>query len=170
MDTQASTLAAIRANRTLLDDPDPTTPVLKAVATALRSALTDEHKHYSATLTGEQAKLDVHPAWSALDPAKQTELLQSAGIAALALPTTTSDADLLSALKTRDLAGWQTLTDALPTRFAQSLAAAVKEAEPKARRVSLPGATIHDQEELDDWLDQARAEIETALGEGPVIL
>jgi hypothetical protein len=169
MDTQASTLAAIRINRTLLDDPDPTIPVLKAVATALRAALTSAQGHYSSTLTGEQAKLDAHPAWSALDAAKQTELLQSAGITVLELPTTNSDDELLSALQTRDLASWQTLTDALPTRFAQTLAAAIKEAEPKARSISLPGVTIHDQAELDDWLAGVRAEVEAALSEGPVI-
>ncbi len=79
------------------------------------------------------------------------------------MPATQSDDELLAALKGRDLAGWQTLADALPTRFAQALAAAIKESEPKARRVSLPGATIHDQAELDTWLGQARAGIEAAL-------
>ena len=170
MDTQASTLAAIRTNRSLLDDPDPTTTVLKAVATALRTALTDAHGHYSSTLTCEQAKLNAHPVWLTLDATKQTELLQSAGITVLELPTTNSDDELLSALKARDLAGWKTLADALPTRFSQALAAAIEEAQPTARRISLPGATIHDQADLEGWLDQARTEIETALGDGPVIL
>jgi len=77
---------------------------------------------------------------------------------------------LLAAVKARDLSGWQTLAEALPTRFEQALAAAIKESEPKARRVSLPGATIHDETELDAWLARARAEIEIALDDGPVIL
>ena len=170
MDAQASTLAAVRTNRSLLDDPDPTTSVLKAVGTTLRTALTEAHGHYSATLAAEQAKLDAHPAWQALPATKQSALLQSAGINSLPMPATQSDDELLAALKGRDLAGWQTLADALPTRFAQALAAAIKESEPKARRISLPGATIHDESELEDWLDQARAEIEAALGDGPVIL
>ena len=41
--------------------------------------------------------------------------------------------------------------------------AAIKEAEPKARRVNLPGATIHDIAELDDWLERVRGEVEDAL-------
>lgn len=170
MDSQASTLAAIRTNRTLLDDPDPTASVLKAVGTALRTALADAHAHYGAVLTTEQAALDDHPVWQALLPPKQAALLQSAGINALAPPVTDTDESLLAALKIRDLAGWQTLTDALPTRFAQALASAIKEAEPKASRISLPGATIHDQAELEDWLDKVRGEVETALASGPVIL
>jgi hypothetical protein len=170
MDTQASTLAAIRSNRSLLDDPDPTTNVLKAVGTALRSALTAAHEHHVKTMAAEQAKLDAHPAWQALSPTTQQALLQSAGIASQPMPDTGTDDELLTALQTRDLSGWQTLADALPTRFDQALAAAIKEAEPKARRVSLPGATIHDIAELDDWLDRVRGEVEDALAQGPVIL
>lgn len=170
MDTQASTLAAIRTNRSLLDAPDPTASVLKAVGTALRTALSAAHGRYSASLASEQAKLDAHPAWKALPSPKQAALLQAAGIAALSSPVVDTDNALLAALKARDLAGWSTLADALPTRFAQALSAAIKEAEPKARRIYLPGATIHDQTELEDWLDQARAEIEEALADGPVIL
>jgi hypothetical protein len=170
MDAQASTLAAIRTNRSLLDDPDPTSSVLKSVGSALRAALTAAHAHHAATLAAEQGKLDAHPAWQALPPPKQAALLQSASIAALPLPAMGSDEELLSALKARDLPAWKTLADALPTRFAQALAAAIKEAEPKAQRISLPGATIHNQAELEDWLDQARTEIELALSTGPVIL
>jgi hypothetical protein len=170
MDTQASTLAAIRGNRSLLDDPDPTTNVLKAVGTALRSALTAAHAHHVQTMAAEQAKLDAHAAWRALSPGKQEALLQSAGIYSQAMPNAGTDNELLTALQTRDLAGWQTLADALPTRFDQALAAAIKESEPKARRISLPGATIHDIEELDDWLDRVRGEVEEALAAGPVIL
>ncbi len=170
MDAQASTLAAVRTNRSLLDDSNPTTSVLKAVGTTLRTALTEAHGHYGATLAAEQAKLDAHPAWQALPATKQSALLQSAGINSLPMPATQSDDALLAALKGRDLAGWQKLADALPTRFAQALGLAIKEPAPKARRISLPGATIHDEAELEDWLDRARAEIEAALGDGPVIL
>jgi hypothetical protein len=170
MDAHASTLDAIRANRSLLDDPDPTNSVLKTVGSALRAALTAAHAHHAATLAAEQAKFAAHPAWQALPPPKQVALLQSAGVAALPLPAMGSDEELLSALKARDLSAWKTLADALPTRFAQALAAAIREAEPKAQSISLPGATIRNQAELEDWLDQARREIELALTTGPVIL
>ncbi len=170
MDAEASTLEAIRANRSLLDDPDPTSTVLKAVGTALRGALTQAQGRYAAALDAQQAKLDAHPTWSALPRSKQSALLQTAGIHPLTMPGTDSDEDLLAALQARDLSAWRTLTDALPTRFDQALAAAIKEAEPKAQRVFLPGATIHDEAELEDWLDAARAEIAAALAHGPVIL
>jgi hypothetical protein len=134
MDTQASTLAAIRTNRSLLDDPDPTVSVLKAVGTALRAALSAAHGHYAATLAAEQAKLDAHPAWQALPPSKQAACSKPQGIAALSPcrpPTPTRRCSPPS--RPGICPAWQTLADALPTRFIQALAAAIKEAEPKAR-------------------------------------
>ena len=44
------------------------------------------------------------------------------------------------------------------------------EAEPKARRLTLTAATIHDQAELDAWLNLSKSAIEAALQAGPVIL
>ena len=170
MDTQAQTLEAIRANRSLLDDPDPTATVLQAVATALRGALAQAQAHHAATLAAEQARLDAQPVWAALPEASRADLLRQAGAVAQALPPTGNDAELLAALQQRDLRGWRDLADALPTRCAQALAAAIKAAEPKARRVTLPGATIHNPAELDTWLAKARGEIEAALAQGPVIL
>jgi hypothetical protein len=68
------------------------------------------------------------------------------------------------------LANWQAQTDALPAQFDKALAAAIIEAEPKARRVSLGAATIHNKAELDAWLNQSKDVIEAALKAGPVIL
>ena len=65
---------------------------------------------------------------------------------------------------------WQSQTDALAAQFDKALATAIIEAEPKARRIALAGATIHNQGELDEWLNKSRNAIESALKDGPVIL
>lgn len=169
-DAHAETLVAIRTNRSLLDDPDPTVTVLKSLGTALRAALKAAADQYAATLAGQRAKLEAHPVWSALPEPKRASLLLAAGVIDRILPPTGTDAELLAALQAQDLAAWQTQTDALPTRCAQALATAIKETEPKATRVSLPSATLRNQAELEEWLEQARAEIEAALVEGPVIV
>jgi hypothetical protein len=142
----------------------------RQISSALRNGLTAAHAHCAATLAAEQAKLDAHPAWQGLPPLKQAALLQSAGITLLPLTAMGTDEELLSALENRDLAAWKTLAEALPTRCAQPLAAAIKEAEPKAQRISLPGATIRNQAELEDWLADVRVAVEAALAERPVIL
>ena len=87
-----------------------------------------------------------------------------------AAPATGSDEQLLSVLLSCSLANWQSRTDALTAQFDKALAAAIIEAEPKARRVTLATATIHDQAELDAWLNNSKIAIEAALKDGPVIL
>jgi hypothetical protein len=42
--------------------------------------------------------------------------------------------------------------------------------EPKAQRVVLPAATIHNTTELDQWLAGVRKQVEEKLKEGPVTL
>ena len=166
----AATLDAIQANRSLLHEPDPVTPVIQAVGGALRSALRQAHSEHDRILAEERARLDANPVWAALSPEGQEALLSSAGIAARPAPVMGSDEDLLTALRACDLATWRAHTDALPTRFAQALAAAIQETEPRARCVSLPAATLHDTAEMEAWLMAVREQILEGLSEGPVIV
>jgi hypothetical protein len=166
----SSTLTAIRANRSLLDDPDPVSHILKAVGNALRSGLTQAHKTYTGMFAAQTARIGSHAAWQKLPEDKRQALLSDAGAVQKAAPATGSDEQLLCALQSCSLDNWQSRTDALAAQFDKALAAAVIEAEPKARRVTLAAATIHDQEELDAWLNNSKTAIEAALKNGPVIL
>jgi hypothetical protein len=62
----AATLIAIRANRSLLDHPDPVAPVLKAAANALRAALTQAHQTHADQFTAQIARISGHAAWQQL--------------------------------------------------------------------------------------------------------
>lgn len=166
----SATLIAIRANRSLLDDPDPVSHVLKAVANALRAGLANAHKAYTDIFTTQTERINGNPVWQKLPEAKQQSLLSNAGAMQRTAPTTGSDEQLLSALQDCSLANWQSQTDALAAQFDKALSSAIIEAEPKARRITLPAATIHTQTELDAWLNQSKNAIETALKDGPVIL
>jgi hypothetical protein len=166
----AETLQAIQAHRSLLDDPNPADSVLSTVAPALREALASAYEHYQRVMTDERARLAAHPAWASLDESKQEAFLRDAGVVRRPAPITATNAELLLALQHCDLAGWRTQANALSTCFAAALTAALKEAEPKAQRIVLAGATIRNNEELEAWLDAARARLEQALSNGPVIL
>ena len=61
------------------------------------------------------------------------------------------------------------MTKALPARIDDALAAAAALLEPKARTVSLPGAMLKSETEIDEWLTKVRAAIFVALADGPVI-
>ncbi len=164
------TLAVIRANRSLLDDPDPVSYVLHAVSNALRVSLAQAYKAYSEMFTVQTMRINSNPVWQKLADMKRQYLLSSVGASQRAIPTTGSDEQLLAALQSCSLANWQSQTDALAAQFDKALAAAIIEAEPKARRVTLSAATIHNQTELDAWLIKSKTAVEAALKEGPVIL
>ena len=165
-----ATLIAIRANRSLLDDPDPVSHVLKAVANALRAGLGHAHKTHTEMFVTQTARINSNAAWQKITEEKRQSLLSNAGALQRTAPAAGSDEQLLSALQSCSLANWQSQTDALAAQFDKALAAAIIEAEPKARRVTLTAATIHDQAELDDWLNKSKTAIEAALKDGPVIL
>ncbi len=163
-------LDAVHDHRSLLDEPDPVSPVLKSVSTALRSALRDAHAHYEQVLKTGLAALEKHPLWSALPEVKRSALLSSQGAVSHPEPHLAAETDILSALQSCDLSGWKTRADAIPTRCSAALSVAIQEAKPKARRVSLPGATIENEAELEAWLAQARTSIQSALKDGPAIV
>ncbi|HEX6036132.1 MAG TPA: hypothetical protein VFY83_16960, partial [Anaerolineales bacterium] len=166
----SATLTAIRANRSLLDDPDPISNVLKAVANALRAGLAQAHKAHADMFALQMARIASHAAWAKLTEEKCKTLLANAGARQKPAPTIDTDEHLLAALQSCSLATWQAQTDALAAQFDKALATAIIEAEPKARRVSLAAVTIHDQDELEAWLTESKAIIEDALKNGPVIL
>jgi len=166
----SATLIAIRANRSLLDDPDPVSHVLKAVANALRAGLAHAHKTHTDMFVAQTSRINSNAAWQKITEEKRQSLLSSAGALQRTSPSTGSYEQLLSALQSCSLANWQSQTDALAAQFDKALAAAIIEAEPKARRVTLAAATIHDQAELDAWLNESKTAIEAALKDGPVIL
>ena len=118
----------------------------------------------------QATRINSNAAWQKLSEEKRQSLLSSAGALQRTAPATNSDEQLLTALQSCSLENWQSQTDALAAQFDKALAAAIIEAEPKARRVTLAAATIHDQAELDAWLDKSKTAIEAALKEGPVIL
>jgi hypothetical protein len=166
----SATLIAIRANRSLLDDPDPVSHVLKAAANALGAGLILAHKAHTDMFVAQTARIGSHAAWQKLSEEKRQALLSNAGAWQRTPPTTGSDAQLLSALQACSLANWHSQTDALAAQFDKALAAAIIAAEPKARRVALPAATIHNEAELDTWLETSKMAIAAALQDGPVIL
>lgn len=166
----SATLGAIRANRSLLDDPDPVSPTLKEVGNTLRARLTQAHKDYTNMFMAQAARIEGHAAWQKLTEAKRQALLSNAGAYSRAIPATASDEQLFAALQSCSLANWQAQTDALAAQFDKALGAAIVEAEPKARRITLAAATIHNQTELENWLEESKAAIEAALQDGPVIL
>jgi len=166
----AATLASIRANRSLLDDPDPVSGLLKTAANALRASLANAHKEHAEMFAAQTRRIASQPAWHALPEAKHSDRLAAVGAIQGPAPNAGTDAQLLAALQDCSLQNWRAQTDALAAQFDRALSAAIVAAEPQARRVALGSATIHNQAELDAWMKATHALITSALQDGPVIL
>jgi hypothetical protein len=170
VDEDVRTIHAIRSNRSLLGDPDPVGPVLQEVGTTLRKAVHDAYAHYEQVMASERAQLDAHLVWAALAEERKEAFLRAAGVVRRPAPVAGTNAELLLALQGCDLGSWRTHADALSTRFAAALAAAIREAEPKAKRITLKSGTLKDDRDVETWVSETRAQLLAAIQDGPVII
>jgi hypothetical protein len=168
--TTAPSLAAIQSSRNLLADPDPVPPIIQTLLGALRTALNQVQADLNQTHQSETARITGNPIWSKLTDPQRQELSARFGLHSPPAIRVAAEDDILATLQAASLTNRRTLVEALPQRFARALDEAARLLEPKAVRVTLPSATIHNEQELDAWLADARETVVEKLDEGPVIL
>jgi hypothetical protein len=166
----AKSIAAITDSRTLLADPDPAPELTKQLTTALRIALGKLQGDLATAFKAGDDKLAASQVWSRLSDEQRATLATTCQLKPPAKEAIGTDDEILAALRTSNLADRRNLLDAVPQRFSRALDEASRLLEPKAQRVELPGATIHNATELDQWLASARTRVEERLKVGPVIL
>jgi hypothetical protein len=166
----AKSIAAITDGRTLLADPDSVPELIKKLTTALRVALGKLQDDLGAASKVGEEKLAASQVWGRLSDEQRSSLATSCQLKLGAKQAIGTDEEILAALHTSTLADRRNLLDAVPQRFSRALDEASRLLEPKAQRVVLPGATIHNATELDQWLASARKQVEEKLKDGPVIL
>lgn len=170
LDQVRASAEAIRQDRLLLDATDHVAPLIKQAADLLRSALTTTRQAYATTRQREMSRLESADLWNRLTPAQRQLLLTQTPVPDVSDSSIATEDELIAALNSTPLTQWRDRTDALAGRVDNLLAAAAKLLEPKAQRVTLPSATIRNTAELDQWLADARTQIEDGLKKGPVIL
>jgi hypothetical protein len=163
-------IVAIIAGRTLLADPDPTPELTRQLTTALRIALGKLQDDLAAAFEAGDDKLASSQVWSRLRDEQRAALATTYQLTSGVKEIIGTDDEILATLRTRTLADRLNFFDAVPQRFSRALDEATRLLEPKAQRMVLPGATIHDAAELDQWLADARNQVEEKLKVGPVIL
>lgn len=161
---------AIQQNRSLLTDPDPVPGLVDRLTQALRDALNEVYGRCTTAYQDGMAGLDASPVWQKIGTDQREQILAQQQLEDLPGIAVGSTEEVLETLNTTKLKEWSNLCDALPTRFANALAAAAKLLEPKAHTVKLPGGTIKDDDDLKDWLGRAEQHIREKLKDGPVIL
>ncbi len=165
--TQAN---AILANRLLLTNPNPMTPLCNQLTQLLQQswvqAQTEYQQEYEASLTELQATED----WQQLTPQQQEEILQENQLKPLSYGAVDTPDKVIKALESQPLNSWGSKKEALPLRITQARVRAAKVLQPQATELKLPSSTIRTPEEAEQWLSQARELILESLKQGPVIL
>jgi hypothetical protein len=169
-DAVGRSIAAITEDRALLADPDPVPELTKQLTTALRIALGKLQDGLTAGFKAGDDRLSASQVWDRLSDEQRATLVTTCQLTPPAKDSIGTDDEILAALRAANLADRCNLLDALPQRFSRALDEASRLLEPKAQRLVLPSATIHNATELDQWLASVRTEVEEKLKNGPVIL
>jgi len=167
---QAAELAVIHDGRHLLNNPDPTPPVLHEAAGELRKRLNAAVEDYNKAWDAAEARLKADATWQRLTPEQKHRIRQDAHLLKIDAPSVATAHDIADALVQRSLAAWRDLGKALPQHVADALAEAAALLEPKTQSVPLPAAgVLKDEPAMDAWLKRVRETLVAALRDGPVI-
>ena len=166
---QQGDLDDLLSGRRLLADPDPVPPLISAAAETLREKLNAAHADWKAAWQKGEQRLAEDPTWGRLSPEQKHITRQECGLLIVPEPTVDTPQTIAEALSQRGLSEWENMSKALPARIEDALESAAALLEPKAHAVSLPGAMLNSEEELDEWLSRVRERVLNALAEGPVI-
>ena len=161
---------ALRTNRALLNEPDPVTPLCQQLTQALRAALQEAHRAHAQLHKSEMERLTNTKEWGQISDEQRAHILNKHGISGIPEIQVSTEAELLTSLGRISLEEWATRQDALLKRFANALEEAAKLLEPRAVRVTLPSATLKDEDDLKAWLGKAEDLVSAQLKKGPVIL
>lgn len=161
---------AIRAQRTLLANPDPVRPLLNSTAEMLRHALNAKLHDYAVAFEAQQAHLCADADWKKLTDGQRADLTQSHHLEQMKAIDLASTDKLQDALDECTLQHWISKTQALATRFDAARHAAVQLLKPNVMHVAIPKRTLNDADELKVWLTEVEALLIDKLKTGPVAL
>lgn len=150
-------LDVIRAERRLLAEPNPLTPVIGTLSQELRDALTHAVDRYSGVLKDALSELTQDDAWQGLADGEQTDLLARFRLQDDTAPDVSTTDALLRTLDTQSLARWEDRIEAVRSRMGSARAAAVQARMPRAVRVQAPTATLTSEDDVGAYLDKLRS-------------
>jgi len=161
---------AIKAQRTLLADPDPVRPLLDRLVGSLRQAISTKVETFKQTFEQQQTLLFGDADWARLTDIQRAELVTKHHLTPPADVPLGTPEQLQDALDECDLEHWLSKIQALPSRFEAARHAAVQLLKPDVIHVSIPRRTLNDEAELKAWLVEVEQLISTRLKQGPVAL
>lgn len=159
---------AIRASRSLLDDTDPVQPLLDRITDLLRNELRSLQEAYKEEHERQSKRLNAAEPWNELSDSERERLRSKHDLDKVPEIHVGTTKQILDSLRAISLEGWKARTDALPQRFEKALSEAVKALEPDVVDARLPSRILKSTDDIEAWLDEARAELTLKLESGPV--
>ncbi len=166
----APAVAAIQDGRQLLDDPDPTAPLLTQLTETLRHEVARRVAELAAAQSAALTDLEACDEWSELDAGDRDAIIAETKLAPTDPPDVATDEKLLSALDATPLSSWDDRIGVVPSHRDQARQRAAKLLMPESVTMTLPSATIKATAELDLYLDQVRAQVQPHLDSGKTVI
>ena len=160
---------AIRNSRTLLADPNPTTPLLSKVTSDLRKTISEVHGHLIKERDLQVEDLEASDIWRKLKPQDRVEILGANGLGKVFDVDIGTDQALIGCLESTPLQDWDDRVLALKTRINRAREQAVRLLEPKAVRVEPTPVTLNSREEVEDYIQKLREQLLAQVDEHPVM-
>ncbi len=150
---------AIKDSRTLLDDPDPVSPLLTKVTAALRTELQKARERLNESQEREIKALETSQEWQSLTEANRQRILNQNGLGSIVQLTIGTDEELLATLDSTPLAAWEDKIAASPGRVKKVHEETARSLLPEVVRIPIPQAMLKSAEEADTYLAALRSQI-----------
>ena len=167
----AAQVEAIRAQRSLLSQPDPVPPLANRLADALREELGGARGQYVETQIEKLPALLDSDAWKRLDEPARRKIRDHAGLLPEPELRIATDSDLLRELDAIPLPLWKDRIGAVPQKVTSALLDAERLLTPEAVHVSLPTASLKSENDVDEYIQALREMLMKPIRAGtPVIV
>ena len=169
-DVLGHSIKALESSRGLLLEPDPVPVLVQSILDILRKTLNKIQSDLQSIYQAEKMKIEANESWQKLNVGQKESLVQRNGLRIQNDLKVNTEDDIVETVKQASISNRKMLIEALPQRFQNALQEASIILEPKATHVSLVSATIRNEKDLDDWLNQTRQTVKNKLKDGPVII
>ncbi|WP_064441930.1 BREX system P-loop protein BrxC [Hoyosella altamirensis] len=163
-------LQAFEQTRELLADNDQIGPIQTDLASAVRKAITEAAESLEKARGAAVDGLAKQSAWASLNSTVQEQLLRENKLGAEPKPELSDAAAVVKAVQTRPLSSWGAEVDAVPTRTANALEAAVRMTTPKAGTVTVPTATLNSVDDVEPYIERLRSQLIEALAKHDTVV
>ena len=156
-------IQAIKDNRLLLQEPDLIQPKLDELVEKLKSRLNQLKEKYINIYDDKMDVLQKDEYFSKITPEQKHRILVKHQLLVKPELKSLDAAGLLSHLQKASLYTWDTKIAALPGQYQAAREDAIALLAPQATTYSLPKSTISNQQDLDNYISDLKAELEELL-------